>query len=772
MTDADPGIAADAGAGARAVGVAHPRIDGREKVTGDARYAADLPHPGVLHARIVPSVYAHARIRGIDGAAALALPGVVAVLTAADLPVVATGPSRRDEPLVRTEAVYAGQPVALVVAETAAIAADAAALVLVEAEPLEAVTDVVVASGLGAALVRVDAPLDVASDTEPDPAAPGIAGNVFSRQRVQRGDAAGAFARCEAIVEGHFVTEWAYQAYLEPHAATAWLEPGGTLVVSTSTQSLFFTRNELARIFGLPTSKVRVIAATLGGGFGSKQVVIEPLVAAAALRLRRPVRLVLSRREDFASTKPAQALRIDLRIGADRTGHLQALEGTVTYDAGAYTESSWEWFASLLVTGPYRWPAFDVRSVGVRTNRFGAGNYRAPTGPHGVFALESLIDELAVRLGLDPVELRATNLVVGGEPMADGEPWPGIGAEACLERLRANPIWAGRDHLPPGEGVGLAIGVWPGSMEPAAAVCRLDPDGTITVVTGVVDISGAASGFAVIAAETFGVAVDDVAIVSADSASAPPAPGSNASAITYGAGLAVQRAVGEARAQFLRVVADSFEITPDDLEIVDGIVRPRGSPDLGRSVAELAMELSEGYAPPVEGHASTAHTVMAPSAAGHLAHVRVDVETGAVELLGYAVVQDVGRALDPALVAGQMLGGTVQSIGLALSEALIHDEQGQLVTGTFLDYAVPKAARLPHIDVMIVEVPAPEGPFGAKGIGEASMLPGPAAIANAIAAATGVRMRELPMTPPRIWAANDQLTGHPNPNGGRSTRAS
>jgi CO/xanthine dehydrogenase Mo-binding subunit len=304
----------------------------------------------------------------------------------------------------------------------------------------------------------------------------------------------------------------------------------------------------------------------------------------------------------------------------------------------------------------------------------------------------------------------------------------------------------------------MAIGVWLGAKEPAAAVCRLEPDGTISIITGVVDMSGATSGFATIAAETFGLPVEAVNIVAADTSSAPQSPASNASAITYGAGLAVQRAVAEARERLLRVAADDLEIDPDDLEIVDGFVRPRGSPDVGRPVADFAMALSESFGSkhgPVEGHAATAHSVLAPSVAGHLAHVRVDEETGAVEVLGYVVAQDVGRALNPALVEGQMLGGAVQSIGRALHEELIHDDHGQLLTGTFLDYAVPRAAMLPPIETAIVEVPAPEGPFGAKGIGEASILPGPAAIANAIAAATGLRLRDLPMTAPRIWRAAD-----------------
>jgi CO/xanthine dehydrogenase Mo-binding subunit len=725
---------------------------------------------GLLHARIVPSLYAHARIRAIDAAEALAVPGVVAVLTARDLPIVGHSAERRFEPLARDEAVFAGQPVALVIGETEAAAEDAADLVQVDVEPLESVVDVFAAIDPTAPLARItptrelgqtpdDTEQEGSTTAEGDPARQ-VSGNVFSLRREDRGDAAEAFARCDVIVEGRFSASWAYQAYLEPHAATAWIEPDGTLAVTTSTQGTFFTRNELAQIFGLPLSRVRVTAAALGGAFGSKQVVIEPLVAGAALRLRSPVRLVLNRREDFAATNPAQGMVIDLRIGARRSGQFEALEARMTYDAGAYTEWSWEWFAASLITGPYRWPAFDVQAFGVRTNRFGTGNYRAPTGPSGVFALESLVDELAARLGLDPVGLRAANIVVEGDLMADGAPWPRIGALECLERLHGHPIWTGRSGVPPGEGVGLAIGVWPGAKEPAAAVCRLEPDGTISVITGVVDMSGTTSGFATIAAETFGLPVEAVTIITADTSSAPLSPPSNASAIIYASGPAVQAAVAEARDRMLRVAGEKFEIEPGDLEIVDGMVRPRGSPELGRPVAEFAKELSDSFGgkhAPIEGHAATAHRVLAPSAVGHLAHVRVDKETGSVELLGYAIVQDVGRALNPALVEGQMMGGAVQSIGRALYEELVHDDRAQLLTGSFLDYAIPRAEMLPLIETLIVEVPAPEGPFGAKGIGEASILPGPAAIANAIAAATGLRLRDLPMTKTRVWAAAKRM---------------
>ena len=720
----------------RVIGVPRPRADSRAKVTGAARYAADqpAPGPGLLHGRLVPSVYAHARIRSIDAAAALAMPGVVAVLTAADLAIVAEGDGRPFEPLAKGVARFAGQPVALVVARTEAEAEDAVDVVDVDVEPLAPVVD--------ATAVAAEA----GEDDE----------RVLGRFHVRQGDAETALAAAHSTVDGRFVAPWVHQGYLEPHAATAWIDEDGALAVSASTQGLFDARDLLANLYGLPVGRVRVTAPPIGGAIGSKEGVLLTLVAGAALALRRPVRLVLTRREDMAATDPAQGIVTGLRLGADADGRFAGLAGRLVYDGGAYPDASWEWFAAGLVSGPYRWPAIDVASVGIRTNRFGSGNYRAPSGPQGLFALETLVDELAVRLGIDPIDLRLRNLAREGDPMTGGGRWPRYGLEACLRELAMHPLWQRRDALPAGEGVGVAAGVWRNSAQPAAATCRLEPDGTLTVVTGVVDLAGSLTILGAIAAEAFGVPYDAVRVVVPSTDTAPPTPATSASGITYAVGPAVRAAAEAARDQLLAIAADELEIDPRDLEIVDGVIRPRGAPAEGRAVAAIARELAHAWGspyPPVEGHGATAHTEIAPSATAHLAHVRVDRETGEVTLLDYVAVQDVGRALNPALVEGQMAGGAVQGIGRALYEALLHDDAGQLLTGTLLDYALPRASMLPPIEARWLEIPAPEGPFGARGMAEAPVLPAPAAIANAIAAATGVRLRELPMTAERVWGA-------------------
>jgi len=751
------------------IGVPRPRIDAPEKVTGATRYAADGWVHGLLHARLVLSTEAHALIRAIDVEAAREVPGVVAVLTAADLPTATDASDRTAEPLAREEVVFAGQPIAIVVAETEAAAEDGAELVAVELEPLDVVVDVEAAMAPGAPLARrpsegaggdlesIHAGVDHGEEDEP---AEPLSANVLGRVRRSAGDVAAAFAVSAAVVEGTFRTPWVYQAYLEPQTATAWQEPNGTLVVSTSTQGSFVTRSELARAFGLPEDRIRVVAEPLGGAFGGKFALIEPLAAGAALALGRPVRLALTRTEDFLSMNPVSAQVTHLRIGALEDGTLTGLEARMIVDRGANAGWGLEGITSSLVAGPYRWQAHDVVGYGVLTNRFTFGAYRGPGAPAAAFALETLLDELAAALGLDPIELRLRNAVVEGDVAISGTPYATIGAVEVLERIREHPLWAARHELPEGEGVGIAVGHWPGGNEPAAAVCRVDKDGTMTIVTSAVDMSGVSTGFAAIAAATFGLEPEKVRVVLADTASGPYAGASGGSKVTYTVGTAVLRAAAAAREKLLAAASEELEIAPDDLEVVDGVVRAAGAPDRSITVAEIASKALRfgGRYEPIEGHGGSAQTSGAPSVAAHLAHVRVDRETGEVAVLRHVVAQDVGRALNPALVQGQMRGGVAQGVGWALYEELVHDEHGRLLTTSFMEYAIPNAERVPEIETLIVEVPAPDGPFGAKGIGEAPVVGAPAAIVNAVAAATGARLRELPMTPARVWSALHEQT--------------
>ncbi len=749
-----------------AIGRSIPRVDGGPKVTGRARFAADIAVRGLLHGRPVLAMPAHAWIERIDVAAALAVPGVVAVLTAADLPIASAGNDRIHEPLARHEILWAGQPVALVVAETAEAAADAAPLVLVETTPLEAVTDLERAFEPGAPQARLEWPVEAdepgtgesqhaavgggAEQFTPDEPA---SDNVVGRSGYRRGDIESALAGSDVTVEGRFTTSWVHQGYLEPQVAMAELDGDGVLHVTSATQGTFATRSELARLFGRPIAGVRVTGATLGGGFGGKLLIVDPLAAAATLVLDRPVRVELTRNEDFRMGNPAPAGLLEIRAGATRDGRLRGLRARLRFETGGFGEAGIEGIAAMMTIGPYRWDAHEVVAYAVATNRVGNGAYRAPGATQSTFALEQVIDELALRLGIDPVEFRRRNLVGPEDEMADGTPWGAIGLGECLDRVAGHPLHLDRGSFPDGEGVGLAVGAWPGGRQAASAICRLEADGRVTVVTGVVDMSGTATAFATIAAEGLGLTADAVSVVAGDTSSAPRSPFSGGSVITYSSGRAVQRATEVLRQKILAYAALVLEIDIRDLELVGGAVRPKGTPGRGMTLAEIG-ERMDGWSAefePLEGHAGSIPPGLAPLTVAHLVRVRVDPDSGEVKVLDHVVVQDVGHALNPAIIEGQLHGGATQGLGWALTEAMRFDETGQLLTGTFLDYALPTALDIPAFETILVEVPAADGPYGARGIGEGPVCGAAAAIANAVHDATGVRCRTLPMTAPSIW---------------------
>ena len=749
------------------VGIARPRPDAPAKVRGATRYAADRNPRGLLYARLVLSQRAHARVLGIDATAALATSGVVAVMTAADLPIRAKGTDRLVRPLARGEVVFAGEPVAVVVAESLAAATDAAELVEVQLEPLPVVLDPEAAMDPASPLARLElgeegdrsGSMDaqthggVGGGGDESIEAEQLSANVSGRSRYRDGDVEATLAGAAAVREGRFSTRWIHQGYLEPQVCTAWPDEDGGLVIETSTQALFGTRNEVAKALGIPSRNVRVIQTPIGGAFGGKWPLFDSLVAAAAIKLRRPVRLSVSRGDDFASTNPGQPFITTLRIGADADGHFVGLEGRVVADAGAFDEGTAESLAGVLVAGPYAWPAYDVRAYGVRTNRFGVGAYRAPSGPPMALALETLIDELAADLDVDPIELRRRNIVAEGEAMVDGEAWPVHGALEVLDALEASPIWRDRGNGADGEGVGVALGYWPGATNAAAAACRVSPDGSVQIMTGVADMSGVAGGFQAIVAETLGVDPDVVQIVTLDSNAAPSSPGSGGSTVTYSAGRAIRNAAEGAAQRLLEAAALQLEIAVEDLELADGTVRPRGTPGKSIPIAKLVRGNARAGRPPIEAHGHAENPGLAPSVAGHVVRVRVDRETGDIRVLADHTVQDVGRVLNPALVTGQQHGAAAQTVGWAVLEELVHGEEGELRSGTFLDYALPQVDDVGELLTTNVEVPAPEGPLGAKGIGEAPVIPGAAAVVNAVAAATGLRLRDLPMSRQRVWRA-------------------
>jgi CO/xanthine dehydrogenase Mo-binding subunit len=740
-----------------AIGRSLPRVDGGEKVTGLTRFAGDLALPGMVHARLVLSPHAHARILGVETKAAATLPGVLGVFTGRDLGLARPDPtSRNKSPLAIDRVVFTGHPVVAVVAETAAIAEDAAALVEIEYDVQPAVVDAFEAMRSDAPRVRARDGGSGEEELAMHGAATGaqkleeeVGPNVVTTQHFTRGDVAQGLGQADVVVEHRYTTPMVHQGYLEPRAALAAVDPLGALTVWTATQALFFTRSEIAETLGLPEHEVKVVATPMGGGFGGKFVLLEPLAAALARKLRRPVSVVMTRREDLLATTPAPAATFELKMGARRDGTLTAMQGRVVFDAGAYAGAP-VGIALLLMGSYYQVPHLDLRGYEVLTHKPGSGAYRAPGAVQGTFVVESMMDELARRLGIDPLDLRLQNASKPGDPMVTGQPWPKMGLRECLERLRQERKTRTRPMASPGRrvGVGVAVGGWMGGIEPANAACRMDRDGTISVIVGSVDMSGTNTGFAQIAAEAFGVAPEDVRIVNGDSETAPYAGASGGSKITYTVGLAVERAARDARRQLLLIAADKLEAAPDDLEIVDRRVRVRGFSSRSVTLAELAkaaMQFGAKYEP-VFGRGASATTARSPAFAAHLTEVVVDPDTGGVEVLGHLAVQDVGRAINPAAVESQMHGGVVQGFGWALLERMAYDESGQLLAATLMDYALPHSLQAPRIDTVLVEVPSDHGPFGAKGVGEPPVVGVPAAVANAITDATGVRLTDLPIT--------------------------
>jgi CO/xanthine dehydrogenase Mo-binding subunit len=487
----------------------------------------------------------------------------------------------------------------------------------------------------------------------------------------------------------------------------------------------------------------------VGGGFGGKFILLEPLTAALAVATRRPVLLEFGRGDDLAASNPAPACEITVKVGADANGRLTALQGDLTFDTGSQSGSPLQ-IAAILLGGYYKVDNLLITGREVLTNRAPSGAYRAPGAQQATYAIESAIDDLADAFDEDPLEFRLRNSVEEGDVRPNGGAWPRIGLRETLGALRDHPAWQNRSP-----GTGIAIGGWPGGIEPATAVCRLDHDGKFTIVVGSADISGVNTGFQKIAAEIMGMDEDDVVVTGADTSAAPYAGASGGSKVTYTVGAAVMKAAQDARDQVLHIAAQHLEANPEDLEIADGKVQIKGVPDMGvslKEIADLSMVFAAKYEP-VYGRGSTAIIESAPGFAAHLASVSVDEETGEVHIDRYVAAQDVGRAINPALVEGQMMGGVAQGIGWALYEAIEFDDSGQLTTGSLLDYVLPRTTHIPTIETVLVEVASTHGPFGAKGVGEPPAIPGAAAIRNAIKHASGARLSSLPMRPERVLAA-------------------
>jgi xanthine dehydrogenase molybdenum-binding subunit len=749
------------------VGTRPIRPDGTDKVTGRAQYGADIRLTGLLYGKILRSPHAHARIKAIDVSRALAFPGVKAVVTSADLPqpsgkVTDLGEGAMINPrfmsnncLAKDKVLYKGHAVAAVAATSWHVAEEALALIDVDYEVLPAVMTAQDA-------MREDAPIlherlmslenpNIRPGGLREDDDPGTGTNVANHFVFEVGDVAQGFREADVIVEREYHTAAVHQGYIEPHSATALWNSDGNLTIWCSSQGHFAMREQTARTLAMPVSKVKVIPMEIGGGFGAKTLIyLEPVAALLSKKTGRPVKLAMNRTEVFQGTGPTSGTHIRVKMGAKKDGRITAAEATLIYEAGAFPGSPVN-PGSQCMLAPYDIPNARVEGYDVVVNRPKSAAYRAPGAPAAAFASESLIDELCEQLGMDPLEFRLLNGAKEGTRRVTGLRLPRIGYLETLEAAKAQPHYS-TPLEGPNRGRGVATGYWHNNTGPASATVSVNPDGTVILVEGSVDIGGSRAAAAMHVAEVLGLAYAEVKPTIGDTESVGFTSQTGGSSATFKTGWACYEAATDVKRQMTERAAKIWEVAPEDVEYAAGTLTYSKNPELRMTFKELARRLN-ATGGPIVGRANVAPRGAGPGFAVHIVDVEVDPETGKTEILRYTALQDAGKAIHPSYVEGQIQGGVVQGIGWALNEEYVFNDKGEMLNSSFLDYRMPTSLDLPMIDAVIVEVPNPGHPFGLRGVGEVSIVPPMAAIANAIYRATGVRMRQLPMSPGKVVEA-------------------
>ena len=743
----------------RVVGKPLPRFDAAGKVSGTAVYAADFALPGMLHGKVLRSTVPHARLMRVDASRARAMAGVRAVITAADVPDVRYGGALKDETVFARDKVrYVGQPLAAVAAITPEAAEAALAAIDVVYEPLPAVLDVEAALLPGAPLIH--------EAWESYAAMPILQreGNVCNRARVIVGDVERGFEEADHIFEHRFRTAVVHQGYTEPRAAVASWDSGGQVTVWSNTQLPFEVQNTLAEILELPPSKIRVVVAGVGGGFGGKlRVGVEHFAAFLARTSGRPVKLVTTSEEELTAAYPRQGTIVELKTGVTKDGHILAKAGRIWFDTGAFAGSGpgVASVATLVLAGPYRIPNLYLEGFAVYTNKTNCGSYRAPSGPQANFAVESQMDIMADALGLDPLELRLKNIVREGDEGPTGQVLRAVGLEECLIKAAAAIGW--KDRRPEaGRGKGLACSWWTTTGGSSGVYVKINPDGTVALNTGAAEIgTGALTGAAQVLAEELAVDLSDISIVSADTFSTPFDFGAQGSRTAFAVGNACRVAAADLKHQLFALATTQLGVEPDTLALADKHVVAGDRRLSLADLARLSQQTGGGLiahgtfiapATPydtkrVEGHVYPAFH--SPSFHAHAVDLSVDRETGEITIHKYVVAQDVGFALNPIYIEGQIEGGVSQGLGQALSEEIVY-EDGRVLNPNLTDYKMPTTLDMPRVESILVQHPSLVGPYGAKGVGEPPNIEPPAAVANAVAAATGLRVTSLPITAEKI----------------------
>jgi xanthine dehydrogenase molybdenum-binding subunit len=742
----------------KVIGTRPIRHDGVDKVTGRAKYGADLKLTGMLYGAMVRSPHAHAKIRRVDTSAAEAVPGVRAVVTAADLPeqgdrIVELGEGSANmrhltaNVLAREKVLYKGHAIAAVAADNIHIAEEAAKLIKVEYELLPPVLDVRQAMQADAPILNSDVRTAAigANPTEAEASKPT---NVAKHFLFEKGNVADGFAKADLVVEREFDTTMVHQGYIEPHNATVLWNADGKITVWMSTQGTFTARQQTAELLRVPVSSVKVVPMEIGGGFGGKiSVYLPPVAAVLSKKSGRPVKLIMTRADVFEATGPTPGSHIKLKLGVTKDGKITAGEAWMAFEAGAYPGSP-VGAACMCVFACYDVPHGRVEGFDVCVNKPRTNAYRAPGSTHVAFAIETVIDEICTQLRIDPIEFRLKNASQEGTRRVDGPVFPRIGMTDTVEAIKQSEHF--RSPLTgKNRGRGVASGFWFNIGFKSAVTASVNPDGTVSLIEGSTDIGGTRTSIAMQLAETMGIAAEDVIPTVVDTDSIGYTDVTGGSRVTFATGIAAVEAAKDIQRQLIARAAMLWSIESSQVRYEEGAcVGPAGQ---RLTLKELAEKL-HATGGSITGNGTSSEATQGGAFGTHCVDVEVDPGTGKVQILRYTIAQDAGTAIHPSYVEGQMQGGVVQGIGWALNEEYWYDDQGSMRNATYLDYRIPTCYDVPMIDTIIVEVPDPQHPYGVRGVGEVPICPPPAAIANAIYQAIGVRMRQLPMSPPRVLA--------------------
>jgi CO/xanthine dehydrogenase Mo-binding subunit len=755
------------------VGTRPIRPDGADKVTGRALYGADFDASGLLHGKVLRSPHAHARIKSIDTSKAEALEGVQAVVTAADFPAVTdkvvnvgegTGSLKylRDNVLASDKALYKGHAVAGVAAASPHIAEEALGLIDVQYEVLPSVLTAPDGMKEGAPLLHDDLRTSELGEKTDRPS------NLAEHFQHVNGDVERGFAEADVVVEREFSTVTVHQGYIEPQNATALWNEDGRVHIWCSTQGAFTARDSVAEMLDMPVSKIRVVPMEIGGGFGGKiNVYLEPVAALLSKKTGHPVKMVMTRQEVFEGSGPTPGSYMKVKMGATNEGRITAAHAYLAYEAGAYPGSP-VGAGAQCVFAAYDLPNALVDGYDVVVNKPKTAAYRAPGAPNAAFATEQVVDELARKLGIDPIELRLKNASKEGTRRADGPVFPRIGCVEVLEAMRDHPHYSA-PLGGPNRGRGVSVGFWFNVGFKSACTISVNADGTISLVEGSTDIGGSRASVGMQAAEVLGIAAEDVRPTVADTDSVGYTDVTGGSRTAYATGWAAHDAAQDVKAQMIERAAAIWGVDANHIVLEGSVFQYRPERDTQTGMAsssegesELTMTFKElsGQLADTGGAITGRGNVDAGgmgagggSFAGNIVDLEVDPETGKVTILRFTAVQDAGKAVHPSYVEGQMQGGSVQGIGWALNEEYFMNDAGVMTNSTLLDYRMPTILDLPMIDTVIVEVPSHAHPYGVRGVGEANIVPPTPAIANAIHDAVGVRMAHLPMNPGAIMDA-------------------